>query len=102
MLARHLRDIGVPHYVGGRHRPIRLATASTLQGYLAHNKRRAPRTLQYPCAYGPMVALGVGAVSYERGTPLVLVLHTSTLTRLLSSDLVLYLARAMGVRIPRR
>ena len=41
----------------------------TVQGYLAHKKLQPPRTLQEDCALGPMVALGGGAVSYERGTP---------------------------------
>ena len=40
-----------------------------LQGFLAHKKLPPPRTLQYGYAYGPMVVLGGGAVSYERGTP---------------------------------
>ena len=40
-----------------------------LQGYLAHKKQRPPRTLQKDYAWGPMVTLGGGAVSYGRGTP---------------------------------
>ena len=41
----------------------------TVQGYLAHKKQRPPSTLQYDYTQGPMVVLGGGAVSYERGTP---------------------------------
>ena len=40
-----------------------------LQGYLAHKKQQPPRTLQKDYAQGHMVALRWGAVSYERGTP---------------------------------
>jgi len=40
-----------------------------LEGYLAHEKPRPLRTLQWDYAQGPMVALRGGAVSYERGTP---------------------------------
>jgi len=40
-----------------------------LQGYLAHKKQRPPRTLQQQYAWGSMAALGGGAVSCERGTP---------------------------------
>ena len=40
-----------------------------VQGNLAHKKKRLPRTLQYDYAWCPMVVLGGGAVSYERGTP---------------------------------
>jgi hypothetical protein len=43
--------------------------ASSYRGYLAHRKQRPPRTLQKDCAKGPMVILGGGVVSYERGTP---------------------------------
>ena len=43
--------------------------ADELQGYLAHKKQRPPRTLQKDVAWDPMVVLGWGAVSYERGTP---------------------------------
>ena len=39
------------------------------QGYLAHKKQHPPGTLHHDSALGPMVALGEGAVSYERGTP---------------------------------
>ena len=42
---------------------------NAVQGYLAHEKQRPTRTLQKDSAQGPMVALGEGAVSYERGTP---------------------------------
>ena len=40
-----------------------------LQGYLDLKKQHPPRNLQKDYAQGPMVALGGGAVSYERGTP---------------------------------
>ena len=40
-----------------------------LQGYLAHEKQRPPRTLQQDHDQGPMAVLGWWAVSYERGTP---------------------------------
>ena len=40
-----------------------------LQGYLAHKKTPPRRTLQNAYAYGPMVAIGRWAFSYERGTP---------------------------------
>ena len=43
--------------------------AAALQGYIAHKKQRAPRTLHQDYAQGPMEALEEGAVSYERGTP---------------------------------
>jgi len=33
-----------------------------LQGCLAHKKQRPPRTLQYECAWGPMVVLGEGGL----------------------------------------
>jgi hypothetical protein len=36
--------------------------------YLAHKKNCPPRTLQWDYTWGPMVVLGAGAVSYERGT----------------------------------
>ena len=38
-----------------------------LQGYLAHLKTPPPRTLQKDYAWGPVVALGGGAVPSERG-----------------------------------
>ena len=38
-----------------------------LQGYLAHKKQRPPGTLQQDYAQDPMVVIGGGAVSYERG-----------------------------------
>ena len=44
-----------------------------MPGYLAHKKQRPPRTLQKDYAQGPMEALGRGAVSYERCTPVRLV-----------------------------
>ena len=37
---------------------------TSLQGYLAHKKQPPPKTLQ-----GPMVVVGVGGVSHERGAP---------------------------------
>ena len=40
-----------------------------LQGYLAHERYPPPRTLQQDYAQGPLVVLGGGAISYERGTP---------------------------------
>ena len=40
-----------------------------LQEYLAYKKTPHPGTLQKAYAYGPMVVLGGGAVSYESGTP---------------------------------
>ena len=39
-----------------------------VQGCLAHKKQRSPRTLQQDYAYGPMVVLKGGAVSYERSS----------------------------------
>ena len=39
------------------------------QGYLAHKKPRAPRTLQSDYAQGPMVILGEGVFFCERSTP---------------------------------
>ena len=48
----------------------------TLQGYLAHDGQRPPRTLQEEYAQSPMVFLGGGgAISYERGAPV----HTKQL-----------------------
>ena len=43
--------------------------ATALQGYLAHKQQRQPSTLQYDYIYVPVVVLGGGAVSYERGYP---------------------------------
>ena len=40
-----------------------------IQGYLTHKKQRPPKTLLWEYAEGPMVVLGRGAVSYERGSP---------------------------------
>ena len=40
-----------------------------LQGYLTHKKQPPLRTLQYDYTQGPMVVLGGGAVSHERGIP---------------------------------
>ena len=40
-----------------------------VQGYLSHKKQRPSSALQWDYAYGPMVVLGEGAVSYEQGTP---------------------------------
>jgi hypothetical protein len=40
-----------------------------LQEYLAHKKQPPPSTLQWDYAQDPLVVLGGGAVSYERGTP---------------------------------
>ena len=47
---------------------------ATVQGYLAHKKHPPPRTLQWGCAQGPMVALGRGGGPCERGTPVALCL----------------------------
>jgi len=57
-----------------RHRNLRLPTRCIpttvyVQGSLAHKKQPLPRTLHYDYTQGPMVVLGVGAVSYERGGP---------------------------------
>ena len=41
-----------------------------LQGYVAHENTHLPRTLQLYYAQDPMVVLGGGAVSYDRGTPI--------------------------------
>ena len=46
-----------------------LSVPSALQWYLVYEKTPPPRTLQYGYAYGPMVGLGGGAFSYERGAP---------------------------------
>jgi len=40
-----------------------------VQVYLVHKKQIHPRTLQSAYAKGPMLVLGGGALSYERGTP---------------------------------
>ena len=40
----------------------------SLQGYLTHKKQRSLRTLQWYSEKGPLVVLGDGAVSYERGS----------------------------------
>ena len=45
-----------------------LVSGRSLQGYLADKKQRPLRTLQWDFAEGPMVALGEGAASFERGT----------------------------------
>ena len=49
-----------PERVGFRTRDFRV------QGYLPQKKPPPPRTLQKDHAYGPMVVLGGGAISYER------------------------------------
>ena len=46
--------------------------AEDLQGFIAHKKQRPSTVLQQACAQGPVVALEGGAVSYERGTPVLL------------------------------
>ena len=51
--------------------------ARGVQGYRAHKKDPPPRSLQQDCTLGPMVALGGGAVSYERGTPVLRVALSS-------------------------
>ena len=53
-----------------RAEPFRQSLQLELQGYLAHKKQRFPRTLEQDYAWGSMVVLRGGAVSYERGTPL--------------------------------
>jgi hypothetical protein len=44
-----------------------------LQGYLAHKKPPHPSTQQQVCVEGPMAVLGGGAISCERGTPVLAV-----------------------------
>jgi len=51
------------------------AGANLLQGYLAHKEDPPSRTLQLDNVVGHMVALGRGGVSYERGTPVSVLLH---------------------------
>ena len=51
-----------------------------LQGYLVHKKPPAHRTLQWGYAQDPMVVLGRGAVSYERGTPVTQANTVQTMT----------------------
>jgi len=46
-----------------------LQRGAGIQGYLAHKKLRTPRTLQQDYTWGPMAALGGGAVFHQRGTP---------------------------------
>ena len=46
-----------------------LCEPQTPQEYLSHKKQRPPWTLQQECAQGPMVVLGKGSISHERGTP---------------------------------
>ena len=46
-----------------------MAIDKDLQGYLSHKKERPHRALQWDYAYGPVVVLGGGAVSYQQGTP---------------------------------
>ena len=41
------------------------------QGYLDHKQQRPPRTLEWEYALNPMAGLRGGAVSYERGPPVV-------------------------------
>ena len=52
----------------GRECPLYSRDRTSLQGYLAREKQRLPRTLQWDYAQGPLVDLWGGAVSYERGT----------------------------------
>jgi hypothetical protein len=42
-----------------------------LQGHLAQKKEPPPRSLQWDYVWGPVVALGEGGGSYERGIPVV-------------------------------
>jgi len=46
------------------------APTAAVQGFLADKKPHHPRTLQTEYAQGPMMVLCRGAISYERGTPL--------------------------------
>ena len=46
------------------------SVSTCVQGNFAHKKQRRPGTLHLACAQGPMVVLGGGAVSFERGNPL--------------------------------
>ena len=48
---------------------VQTSVGTIPQGYLAHTQTPLPRTLQEPCAWGPMVVLGGWAFSHERGTP---------------------------------
>ena len=43
----------------------------TVQGYLVHKKLPTPRTLEQASAWDRTANLERGAVSYERGTPVV-------------------------------
>ena len=46
-------------------------SAWRIQGYLAHQNTPPPSTLQQAYAYGPMVVLGGGAISYQPGAPVI-------------------------------
>jgi len=48
------------------------SAACSIQGYLAHKKTPSPRSLQLGYAFGPTAVLGGVAVSYERGTPVLI------------------------------
>ena len=50
-----------------------------LQGYLAPEKQRPPRTLQWDHAYGPWGVVGGGALSFERDAPTTLPCSMSSL-----------------------
>jgi hypothetical protein len=52
--------------------------ALKVPGSLAHKKYPPPRTLQQDFTRGHMVVSGGGAVSYERGTPVVVPSHTGS------------------------
>ena len=64
----HAGWFGVADLLQPRYRGVEQKEPS-LHGYLAHKKPPLPMTLQKNYAQGPMGALGGGAVSDERGTP---------------------------------
>ena len=57
-----------------------------LRRNLDHTKQRPPRTLQKEYAQGPLVVLGGGAVSCERGTSEEIATHTAEFARFVCSD----------------
>ena len=60
-ISQLLPEAGPPPTPGG--------AEGRVQGYLAHKNPPSPRTLQQDSTLGPMVVLGGGTVSYERGAP---------------------------------
>ena len=60
-----------------RPRPRRSGPPShgNMQGYLAHKKQRPPKDPTVDLCLGPYQSPGGGAVSYERGTPVVNLNH---------------------------